>query len=102
MPHGHEAFDVAFTGCSHVAMTRKDALEYRRLKRAEMARQIQHDKDEPLLELLRQLRPYTFGAELHDDPRALAMRKLHAAIDDVAEAVTGDREYFFAKSSSIG
>lgn len=83
-------------------MTKKYAAEYRKRKRAEWARQLQADKDKPLLDLLEKLRPYTFGAELRDDPRALALRDLKAAIDDVAEAMTGDPQYFWIKNHSMG
>ena len=83
-------------------MSKKYAAEYRKQKRAEWAQRLQAERDKPLLDLLEKLRPYTHGAELHDDPRSLAMRRLHSAIDDVAEAVTGDREYFFSRPSSMG
>lgn len=83
-------------------MSKKYAAEYRKRKRHEWARQIRGDKDQPLLDLLEKVRPYTHGAELGDDPRSRALRDLAAALDDVGEAMTGDPQYFWAKGHSIG
>ena len=55
-----------------------------------------------MLELLGKVRPFTYRADMGSDPLSLALQTLHKAIDDVAEAVTGRRDHFWAKHHSIG
>ena len=71
---------AAFAACSHAPMGKKYAAEYRKQKRAQWERQLQTEKDGPLLDLLAKVRPHTYAAELGDDPRSLALRDLAAAM----------------------
>ena len=59
-------------------------------------------RETEMLELLRKLRPFTNRADMGSDPRLLTLQSMHKAIDDVAEAITGKRDYFWAKLHSIG
>jgi hypothetical protein len=53
-----------------------------------------------MLELMRQLRPHTYGA-IYDNPHCVAARALQKAIDEMAGAITGDAQYFYAKPHSL-
>lgn len=76
-------------------MTAKYRAEYRKQQREKRAAEIStHDRE--MLEAMRKLRPFTYGAALGDDPRCVATRVLMLAIDDMAGIITGDREYFWA------
>ena len=82
-------------------MNKKYAQDYRRRKREEAAAQISM-RDNEMLELARRLRHCTHASFLGAGPRAQALQALQKAIDKVGFVVTGDREYFYAGSSSIG
>jgi hypothetical protein len=81
-------------------MPSKYGREYRRQRR-EREQSEMSPADQRALELMRELRPYTYGAALGEGPRAIAMRALMTAIDEMAGVITGDREYFFAKTHSL-
>lgn len=82
-------------------MTRKERLEYLKWKR-ELAGEHLFTREQELLELLGKLRTFTFRADQGSDPMSLALQALQRAIDDVAQALTGKRDYFWAKHHSIG
>lgn len=82
-------------------MTAKYRAQYRKQQRVDQAARISA-VDEAALELMRKLRTHTYGRALLDDPRSLATAALQKAIDDMAEVITGDPEYFYAKLHSIG
>ena len=46
------------------------------------------------------LRTHTHACESGGSPRALAAQALQTAIDGMAEVITGNCEYFFAKLGS--
>lgn len=80
-------------------MTAKYRAQYRKQQRADQGAQISR-VDEEALELMRKLRTHTYAA-IGDCPRAVAARALQEAIDGMAEVITGDREYFYAKHHSL-
>lgn len=83
-------------------MSKKDRRAYAQQREEERRAVIRKMLDEPMLELAGRLRNYTHSAELGSDPRSIALASLQKAIDDLAGVVTGDREYFHSRSSSIG
>lgn len=81
-------------------MSKKDRREYRRQKETERAAQ-PSILDQELLELMRRVRNFTHSAELGTSPRSVALATLQKSNDEVAGAITGDREFYFAKHHSI-
>ena len=59
-------------------------------------------REQEMLDLMGKLRTFTYRSDQGSDPTSLALQQLKKAIDDVAAAVTGDPEYFWAKHHSIG
>lgn len=90
-----------FSICSTPAMTRKERIEYMKWKREREGPQLSM-REQGLLGLLGKVRPFTYRADMGNDPLSLALQALHKNIDDIAEAVTGRRDYFWARHHSIG
>ncbi|MGM4885289.1 hypothetical protein AB8A20_07925 [Tardiphaga sp. 604_B6_N1_1] len=72
--------------------------ERRRRREEEAAKP--HPHHVIMLELMRQLRPHTYGA-IYDTPNSVAAPALQKAIDEMAGVITGDAQYFHAKPHSL-
>ena len=78
-------------------MSKADRKAYAQQREQERRDQIQKERDEPMLDLMRRLRNYTHASDLGSDPRSIALTKLREAIDDVA-----GRRRFTALSRTAG
>jgi len=58
-------------------------------------------REQEMLILLGKLRTFTYRSDQGSDPMSLALQALQKAIDDVAEVLTSNREYFWAMHHSI-
>jgi hypothetical protein len=82
-------------------MTRKERLEYLKWKR-EREGPILTVRDQEMLAALDKARNFTRAADAGNSPWHLALQRLRIAIEDVGTMMTGDKEYFWTKSHSIG
>jgi hypothetical protein len=89
---------VLIVGMNRKQRERRDYLQWKR----ELQGPILTVREQKMLELMRKLRTFTYRSDQGCDPTSLALQQLKKAIDEVAAALTGDWEYFWAEHHSIG